>query len=157
MFLSSANFQNIKLNCLRMHYYPFLLSTFSQQFQLPKHRFNYIRKHRLAFKASLFLNFSQHFQTTRPSFQKPLKCTNKCPCFQHLISSSKSSFQIASEGSVSHLGVNFFFGSSNFQNIVVVFFKNKFRNVFGSLDSTLSLCFPMFSVTPRNIVHIYVY
>ena len=100
MFLSSANFQNIKLNCLRMHYYPFLLSTFSQQFQLPKHRFNYVRKHRLAFKACLLLNFSQHFQTTRPSFQKPLKCTNKCPCFQHLISSSKSSFQIASEGSV---------------------------------------------------------
>ena len=168
--LSSFNFQNIISNSIRKQrlatlisnvsqqcqlpkhqiklpqnaLLPVLAFNFSQQFRLPKHRFNYVRKHRLAFKASLFLNFSQHFQTTRPSFQKPLKCTNKCPCFQHLISSSKSSFQIASEGSVSHLGVNFFFGSSNFQNIVVVFFKQipeRFRQSWLYTKSLLSYVF----------------
>ena len=39
-FLNSANFSNIDSNCIRRHHYAFLLSKFSQQFQLPKHCFN---------------------------------------------------------------------------------------------------------------------
>jgi len=37
--LSISNFQNIVSNSVRMHHFASLLSTFSQQFQLPKYSF----------------------------------------------------------------------------------------------------------------------
>ena len=140
-----------------MYHYAFLLSNFSQQFQLLKHRFKLRQKAPLSvfvFKIVLAL---PNFQTI---FQILSKCTNQRPWFQNLISSSnyKTLFQIASEGSVQSPCFNSFLNSANFSNIDsncirrhhYAFLLSKFSQQFQLPKHCFNLC-------PKKLISVLVF
>ena len=80
--LNSSNFQNTASNSTRMHHLASLLSHFSQQFQLPKHRF---KQRQNAPFCVLAFKVSPAVPSSRPSIQIPPESTIYRPWFQNVV------------------------------------------------------------------------
>ena len=139
--------KTIVSNSDRLHYYASLLSTFSQQFQLPKHRFKQRRTAQLSalvflnFLSSLnlkipvhrfklcqnaplnvlvFVFFSKQFEPTKHHFKLPMTAPLSVIDLFLIFSSVptyKTSFQIATDCTIKCPCFQHFLSSSNFQNI----------------------------------------
>ena len=72
---------------VRMYHLVSLVSFFSKQFQLPKHRFK--KRHNAPFS---FLGFKMFkaVKTFKPPFQIASECINQLPCFQNVLAVAKS-------------------------------------------------------------------
>ena len=100
----------------RMHHLASLVSKFSKQFQLPKHRF---KKRPNALFSFLAFKMFKAVPTFKPPFQIASECTIQLPCFQNVLSSSNFHNTVSNSARMHHFSPCFhnFLSSTNFLKI----------------------------------------
>ena len=78
-----------------MHRLASLLSKYSQQFKIPKHRFE--QRQNAPFSFIAFIIFPS-FSTYKNTFQNAQQCTFQCPQFQNFLSSANFGLQVRALG-----------------------------------------------------------